>query len=140
MSITEGTDEEFCEKVAKCDVDLFYKFLKSQWKIWYLSFLQIFSTAIISDKIANTKFWFERSKLTVFSESMELDISGHVPRINQLDSEYLDTEIVKIFNNHLQQAVKYFLRQRIHFYLIKLVLILRITFSFILLIDKTTNL
>jgi len=41
---------------------------------------------------------------------MELDTSGHVPRINQLDSEYLDTEIVKIFNNHLQQAFKYFLR------------------------------
>ena len=48
--------------------------------------------------------------VSVFPESMELDTSGHVPRINQLDSEYLDTEIVKIFNNHLQQAFKYFLR------------------------------
>jgi len=28
--LTEGTDEEFCEKVAKCDIDLFYKFLKTQ--------------------------------------------------------------------------------------------------------------
>lgn len=28
--LTEGTDEEFCSQVSKCDIDLFYKFLKTQ--------------------------------------------------------------------------------------------------------------